>query len=396
CVGIVECGCSNPRDVATSTVSVASTTATTSAFSPASTATIPSDSTLIQSTSYKIGKYDACWEVAPDKSVVVAICDQSNLRQWWKVYFGQLVNVDNSGNPQCVGVADKLDGTLLTASSCGTGTGQFFFFNPSSNNIRPAVSYTCLTVNSSNGTINQKSCSNTADQQFIASKQDIFFPSFSTTSCSSYTFRKEWRDMTTQDRQAFIDAMDAVRAMPSVVGRRSYFDDLVAVHATFLNFVHGNHLFWPWHRAYITIFEQALQKSNPEVTLPYWDWALDGDAPFQNTDIFGSNISQYGTRGNPTESYPTCISDGFAKSWTSMYGQCTSRNYTLDAVVYDDSYMIPLVLNSTDFGSFANAAETAHAVVHAYIGGLQGDLYYIDLSTNDPLFFLHHANVGWL
>jgi hypothetical protein len=38
--------------------------------------------------------------------------------------------------------------------------------------------------------------------------------------------------------------------------------------------------------------------------------------------------------------------------------------------------------------------EVAHNVVHYYVGGVGGDLYYIDLSPNDPLFFLHHVNIG--
>ncbi|KAJ3065875.1 hypothetical protein HDU98_010765 [Podochytrium sp. JEL0797] len=55
--------------------------------------------------------------------------------------------------------------------------------------------------------------------------------------------------------------------------------------------------------------------------------------------------------------------------------------------------MYPNVLTSPDYATFTKAVEAAHNVVHYYIGGTQGDLYFIDLSTNDPLFFVHHANV---
>src|SRR6266566_7754578 len=35
---------------------------------------------------------------------------------------------------------------------------------------------------------------------------------------------------------------------------------------------HHTHLFLPWHRAYLYLFEKALQDQVPGVTLPWWDW----------------------------------------------------------------------------------------------------------------------------
>ena len=40
---------------------------------------------------------------------------------------------------------------------------------------------------------------------------------------------------------------------------------------------HGRDTFFPWHRAHLHLFEQALRRSDPprtaDVTLPYWDWS---------------------------------------------------------------------------------------------------------------------------
>ncbi|KAI8615024.1 hypothetical protein BC830DRAFT_332102 [Chytriomyces sp. MP71] len=349
-------------------------TSTTTTFSPASTLTIPNNVTLIQSNSYVFGNEPACWEVAPNQTVIASICDQSNVNQWWSFSLGQLVFYDSSGNAGCAG---------------------YFIFNPTSNFIRLASTYKCASIVVQNGTIVQYTCaaSSTLAQVFKASNSNLLFPPASTSSCASYTYRSEWRDFTAQDRSKFIAAMNGVRQLPSTAGRRSYFDDLVGVHAALLDYVHGSHIFWPWHRNYVKLFEDALQLVDPTVTLPYWDWGLDGHAPLKNIDIFGPGVLQFGTRGDPSRSYPTCLSDGYAQNWTSLSGQCTSRNYTLTTVVYDDSYMLPLVLKSADFGTFGTSAEAAHNVIHFYIGGIQGDLYFIDLSTNDPLFFVHHANV---
>ena len=40
---------------------------------------------------------------------------------------------------------------------------------------------------------------------------------------------------------------------------------------------HHNHLFLPWHRAYLYFFEKALQDRVPGVTLPWWDWTHHHD-----------------------------------------------------------------------------------------------------------------------
>ena len=38
---------------------------------------------------------------------------------------------------------------------------------------------------------------------------------------------------------------------------------------------HGTSLFLPWHRAYLYMFERAVQDQAPGVDLPWWDWSSD-------------------------------------------------------------------------------------------------------------------------
>lgn len=38
---------------------------------------------------------------------------------------------------------------------------------------------------------------------------------------------------------------------------------------------HGTPLFLPWHRAYLYLFEKALQDTVPGTMLPWWDWTID-------------------------------------------------------------------------------------------------------------------------
>lgn len=53
---------------------------------------------------------------------------------------------------------------------------------------------------------------------------------------------------------------------------------------------HKQRLFMPWHRAHLLLFEQALQRVDPGVVLPYWNWSQlphDGGktypVPFEDT-----------------------------------------------------------------------------------------------------------------
>ncbi|KAJ3206908.1 hypothetical protein HDU82_004224 [Entophlyctis luteolus] len=328
--------------------------------------TIPENKTLIQSDSFSLTGKPICWEVGETGGIIGAPCNPSNPLQWWSRSFAQLVYTDQAGATHCAGVSNSLIGTQVQVRWCGSDATQSFLFGPDGT-LRFANSYLCAGLNST-----------AASNPNIIVEQDI---------------RKEWRDLGTLERSAYIAAVQGLRSMPSTAGRHSFYDDIVAVHASVIDYIHQNPVFWPWHRNFMRLYEEALQQVDPSVTLPYWDWGFDGDAPLSNTDIFGPNNLQFGTRGSSTSPYPACLKDGFAKTWKSDFNQCTSRNYTLDVLIYDNDALLPIILSSNDFAVFAKAMEAAHNVVHYYIGGITGDLYYIDLSTNDPLFFLHHANV---
>ncbi|KAJ3241594.1 hypothetical protein HDU81_000133 [Chytriomyces hyalinus] len=362
---------------------------------PAPTTAVPSEYTLIQTAGSNGIK---CWEVNAMFAVVTAPCNHSKPSQWWKSSFGHLIHTNASGNPTCVQASTSDAGGQLTVTNCSTSISQAFLFDPVANRIRVAATMNCVAV-STDKTLAVELCVNgtTADpksQTFTFTNNSVIFPPPSSIGkCASFKYRKEWRDLTQVERKAYVAAVEGIRRLPSAVGHRSYFDDLVAVHATLLDYFHGNPSFWPWHRKLTLMYEEALQKVDPSITLPYWDWGFDGDYPLDNKDIFGSGPLQFGTRGDPKAPYPSCLHDGFAKSWTSMFGQCTSRNYTLDVVIYDDSHMMPLILSSKTFDAFSKAAEYAHNVAHFFIGGVQGDMYYLEFSINDPLFFMIHGNV---
>ncbi len=66
-------------------------------------------------------------------------------------------------------------------------------------------------------------------------------------------------------------------------------------HWRYRNAAHRGPAFFPWHRDYINEFELRLQKIDPSVTLPYWNWAEDAEmqnpatAPIWDEDFLGGS-----------------------------------------------------------------------------------------------------------
>jgi hypothetical protein len=120
----------------------------------------------------------------------------------------------------------------------------------------------------------------------------------------------------------------------------------------------GRHRFLAWHRAYLYRFEQALQAIDPTVTVPYWDWVNEREIPPTMLDVTGI-ISQPRSPGSAL----------FLPSEWTMNG----------------------VLNQDEYDDFTTALEDGpHNGVHGWV---RGDMSIQSVSPNDPLFWLHHANV---
>ncbi len=187
--------------------------------------------------------------------------------------------------------------------------------------------------------------------------------------------------------------------------------------ANLRNTAHRGPAFLPWHRYFLREFERALQKHNPYVTLPYWDWAADAanprGAPLWNT---GPGRQYVGGDGQ--------VTSGPFANWTALIetagGSFVPRpggiqrelgSYTGGSPVFPTPQQVQDVianfpkydtsrwdLNST--GSFRNRLEgwaasagesgpQLHNRVHVWIGGDMGP----GTSPNDPVFFLHHGNI---
>ncbi|WLD94365.1 tyrosinase family protein [Alkalihalobacillus sp. AL-G] len=232
---------------------------------------------------------------------------------------------------------------------------------------------------------------------------------------TTYNVRKNVRDLTDREKRDFVNAVLALK-------ERGTYDRYVRWHAEAGSFqtpegsdrnaAHMGPSFLPWHREFIYRFERDLQSEVQGVVLPYWDWAADAQlsdpsaSPVWGSDFMGGN-------GNPNNDF--LIEDGpfAADRWTIVdeNGNASGglqRNFgasersptlpteadirnALEIVPYDDP---PWNMNSTN--SFRNYLEgfidgpQLHNRVHVWVGG---HMQFIPTAPNDPVFFLHHANV---
>ncbi|KAF2129816.1 Di-copper centre-containing protein, partial [Dothidotthia symphoricarpi CBS 119687] len=217
---------------------------------------------------------------------------------------------------------------------------------------------------------------------------------------------------------------------------------------------HAQSLFGSWHRPYLALFEQAWYASVLEVVatfpsstrsrwstaaatlrMPYWDWAQEpaSGQPVVPTSIRDATVSVTKPSGkvtinNPLYSYswgsslPTEMGGGPWDSWPAtlrrpvanptrnnnneMNARFTSIRVSLrDRVfaLFSSKASWGTVSTSqigarTDLsGNGVDSYESVHDAVHTTAGGESGGhMYYLDLSSFDPIFWLHHTNIDRL
>ncbi|WP_267242153.1 grixazone synthase [Streptomyces sp. PR69] len=247
--------------------------------------------------------------------------------------------------------------------------------------------------------------------------------------------RKNHLDMSREEKRRFVHAVREIK-------RRGIYDRFVALHIrinstdyldkeTGKRLGHINPGFLPWHRQYLLRFERALQRVDPRVTLPYWDWTFDHgeDSPLWDEEFMGGN-GRPGDRRVMTG--PFARDNGWVLNVSvipvgdedpALNGHFThdDRDFLVrDMGTLTDKLPTPKELDDTlalpvydcppwnhtaggeaPFNSFRNHLEgytkfpweekagKLHAAGHVWVGG---HMMYIG-SPNDPVFFLNHCMI---
>jgi tyrosinase len=180
--------------------------------------------------------------------------------------------------------------------------------------------------------------------------------------------RKNQARLSRGEWQALIDAIDATQRRGAASPR---YRDFVDVHIEAMS---GSGMTWSvhsmgtvrgrnflaWHRWFVRRLERRLQREDPSVTIPYWDWLADREVP---RALRGRELLRrwHVTRGWDRSELP----DRADLTWARRADR---------------------------YGRFQSRLEFVHNDVHNAVGG--------DMATArspaDPLFFLHHANLDRL
>jgi tyrosinase len=280
---------------------------------------------------------------------------------------------------------------------------------------------------------------------------------------STLIVRQDVKDLTPQQKATFVAALHKAKRTSSPWNPRiSYYDQFVEWHreafrcrngwqqpGNWAGAAHNSPTFLPWHRQYLHLFEQMIQRmsGDPTVALPYWDWT----DPQSTSAVFADDM--LGGNGDPERGWAVTTGPFRKGKWTLtvqdppslLKGMNRPKSYlvrnfgafppgpvslpsarqvawTLRGHGYDHA---PYDAESPLSKSFRNRLEgwrdaeaatcdsrwinqteksgsphAMHNVVHIYTGGVwqsdgkisSGTMAY-NTSPNDPAFFLHHANV---
>ncbi|MGA7220962.1 MAG: tyrosinase family protein [Candidatus Sulfotelmatobacter sp.] len=207
------------------------------------------------------------------------------------------------------------------------------------------------------------------------------------TSCvgQEIRYRKHVEDMSDSEWKALSDAIGLLRKKPSTDPLN--YEHFVRIHGggdlpTESGCEHYSEVLWPWHRAFLLHFENALNsvrpKGSPVITLPYWDWTEvpTGKNCYPKAYEDSSN-HLYDPRRNAHQ--PPC-----APPW--------SHQNIEDQLSENDWQLVGGGLK--DDGRTGSLESGPHNGIHGgYIGG---DNRTTQRAADDPLFWAHHAYMDML
>ena len=269
--------------------------------------------------------------------------------------------------------------------------------------------------------------------------------------------RKNVVNLTTEEKTAFVNALKTLKNTFPEGSQISLYDQFVLQHVLTMGFrkklgaegfaegnpAHSQPAFLPWHRQFLWEFEQQLQKIDPSVTIPYWDWTdpqaltiildenfLGPNGTGETVEIpgFGTftggpvtsgsfadwtlnenihfdpiNMTSLGTKLIRFVAMPPC--EKYPISKTEVEQLMSFDNYEVFNAIIEGA----LVLKT---GKYV-PGWALHAYAHSIIGGslvdeirpkdrvphqtkIIGTMDSIPSSPYDPIFWLNHANVDRL
>ncbi|KAH7334421.1 hypothetical protein B0J17DRAFT_720827 [Rhizoctonia solani] len=224
----------------------------------------------------------------------------------------------------------------------------------------------------------------------------------SASKCTNPVVRKEWRSLSQGQRDKFHKAVKCLQDKPSTLGveeSHNLFDDFSHVHYTINRTIHHVSSFFPWHRYFIVLREQAMAECGYSDPMPYWDWTRDStEDKFKNSEIF-DNEKGFGGSGSGKTDWVDglCVEEGPYAGLQVDYPEphCLTRRFNFTGNVVDNwtKSVVNEIMQYDNYVDFWNNTERLpHDNLHRTISGDMRRQY----SPNEPLFFLHHTQIDRL
>jgi tyrosinase len=181
---------------------------------------------------------------------------------------------------------------------------------------------------------------------------------------------------------------------------------------------HHSDLFFPWHRMYLYYFERILRAASgdPNLTLPYWNYELLSEQTLPPaflspavscSQVTGDAITGFVFQlGNPS-AHPGCNPLYLpARAMDGSPAPALAVGAASDSAAFSD---IDFKGVGGDFGggpppgspprechfngNEGDLESQPHDIIHGQVGGIMGQTIN---SANDPIFWLHHAEIDHL
>ena len=158
---------------------------------------------------------------------------------------------------------------------------------------------------------------------------------------------------------------------------------------------HGSFYFLSWHRMYLYFFDRILRAAaqDPNLVLPYWNWIDPAQRSLPQPFRLPANASNSLYIAPPGRSVGV-DSGAFSLSAGAVddSGAMADTSFETGGALSDGfggGPASPMQFNA----STGDLEMQPHNIVHSDLGGLMGDP---DTAAQDPIFWLHHANIDRL
>ncbi|KAJ3103760.1 hypothetical protein HDU97_009856 [Phlyctochytrium planicorne] len=229
--------------------------------------------------------------------------------------------------------------------------------------------------------------------------------------CSNPVVKKDWNALSSSEKQSYMNAIKNLMGRNPIGVKRMdqpqnmAYVDFTDLHVSAARYVHGTQQFYPFHRAMMWAWDQAVISAGARyddgspMASPYWDWSRDSQN-FRRASMF---TNQYlGTTGSFNS---PCLPDGIQGSNSNFrpflsgrpYQDSCLRRVMMDLSLYDTNGVINALQSKTNYDQFRQGTEGMwHANIHYVVGGWTGEYNsYGDMSDgayspNDATFYFHH------